>query len=151
MYKPRFVVFDDSLQAQRLGVSADRFADLLRYPLAAICVRVVRQHRLGSPSALEGFQGRGLKRSRYKAMLNAVDRLIAGVAANLSTHNFPEHADRASNTNHKGRVGLDFTLSGDEPDSEKLCVGPHDSGQRYDLKSEDHIVTSNRAQPPTET
>jgi hypothetical protein len=33
MYKPRYLVFDDALPAQGLGITADRFADLLRSPL----------------------------------------------------------------------------------------------------------------------
>jgi hypothetical protein len=79
MVCPRYIVFDDAIQDQTLGWTADQFAKALRSPLAAIGVRVVRQHCVGSTSPAAGFQVRGCTRSQYKTMLNMVDRIVDAV------------------------------------------------------------------------
>jgi hypothetical protein len=82
---PRFIVFDDTPQDGKLGSTADQFADALRSPLAAIGIRVVRQHGAGSASSTAGLQFRGLSRSRYHTRLNMVDHVVNGVMKGLSS------------------------------------------------------------------
>jgi hypothetical protein len=79
MICPRYVVFDDAPQGRRLGWTADQFAEALRCPLAAIGVRVVRQHGAGATSPRAGFQAHGWLRSQYNAKLNVVDHVVNGV------------------------------------------------------------------------
>src|ERR1700736_3982850 len=59
---PRYVVFDDAPQHRGFASTADQFADALRSPLAAIGVRVVRQHGAGANSPKAGFQAHGWSR-----------------------------------------------------------------------------------------
>jgi hypothetical protein len=106
MYKPRYLVFDDSLPAQGLGMTADQFADVLRHPLAAIGVRLIRKRRLGSSSLVDGFQGRGMKRCQYRAMLDVVDRVVAGVVASLSAQELAGHAGLASGITKKALASI---------------------------------------------
>jgi hypothetical protein len=84
MICPRYIVFDDALQDRRLGWTADQFAEALRSPLAAIGVRVVRQHGARSKSPMAGFQARGWARSQYNAKLNTVDHVVKGVMKRLA-------------------------------------------------------------------
>jgi hypothetical protein len=84
MIYPRYIVFDDAPQDRRLGRTADQFADALRSPLAAIGVRVVRQHGARSNSPMAGFQARGWSRSQYNAKLNTVDHVVNGVIQYLA-------------------------------------------------------------------
>ncbi len=79
MTYPRYVVFDDAPADPRLGWTVDQFADALRSPLAAIGVRVVRQHGAGSTSRRAGFQAHGWSRGQYKTTLNAVDSVVNDV------------------------------------------------------------------------
>ena len=79
MICPRYIVFDDAPQDRMLGWTADQFAEALRSPLAAIGVRVVRQHSVGSTSPMAGFQVRGCSRSQYNTKLNMVDHVVNGV------------------------------------------------------------------------
>jgi hypothetical protein len=83
MIYPRYIVFDDAPQDRRLGRTAE-FADALRSPLAAIGVRVVRQHGARSNSPMAGFQARGWSRSQYNAKLNTVDHVVNGVIQHLA-------------------------------------------------------------------
>jgi hypothetical protein len=87
MVRPRYTVFDDAIQDQTLGWTADQFAEALRSPLAAIGVRVVRRHSVGSTSPTAGFQVRGCTRGQYKTMLNMVDHIVNGVINSLSGKN----------------------------------------------------------------
>jgi hypothetical protein len=80
----RYIVFDDASPNAGFGENSDQFADALRLPLAAIGVRVVKLHRAGTASSMGGFQGRGLTRNQYDTMLNAVDRVVAGVIGTLA-------------------------------------------------------------------
>jgi hypothetical protein len=84
---PRYIVFDDALKDRTPGGTADQFAEALRSPLAAIGVRVVRQHSVGPTSPTAGFQVRGCTRSQYNTMLNMVDRIVNGVINSLSGKN----------------------------------------------------------------
>ena len=84
MIYPRYIVFDDAPQDRGLGRTADQFADALRSPLAAIGVRVVRQHGARSNSPMAGFQARGWSRSQYNAKLNTVDHVVTGVIQHLA-------------------------------------------------------------------
>jgi hypothetical protein len=76
---PRSIVFDDAPQDRRLGWTADQFADALRSPLAAIGVRVVRQHSVGFTSPIAGFRVRGCSRSQYNSKLDSVCHVVNGV------------------------------------------------------------------------
>jgi len=76
MIGPRYIVFDDTPEDRRFDWTADQFADALRSPLAAIGVRVVRQHGAGSTSPRAGFQARGSTRSQYNTTLNKVDHVV---------------------------------------------------------------------------
>ncbi len=87
MMCPRYNVFDDAPQNPALGCTADQFADELRSPLAAIGVRVVRQHRAGSGSPRAGFQVRGWSRYQYLIKLNTVDEVVGGVTKRLALKN----------------------------------------------------------------
>jgi hypothetical protein len=83
MICPRYIVFDDAPEHRGLGRTADQFADALRSPLAAIGVRVIRQHGAGSTSPRAGFQVRGWSRSQYNTKLNTVDHVVNGVMKSL--------------------------------------------------------------------
>jgi hypothetical protein len=87
--RPRYVVFDDTLEDRTLGCTADQFAEALRSPLGKIGVRVVRQRSIGSTSSLGGFQVRGCTRSQYNTMLDMVDRVVNGVIDSLSDKTEP--------------------------------------------------------------
>jgi hypothetical protein len=87
MIRPRYIVFDDTPQDRRLGWTADQFANALRSPLAAIGVRVVRQHGAGSTSPRAGFQVRGWSRSQYNSKLNTVEHVVNGVMESLTRMN----------------------------------------------------------------
>jgi hypothetical protein len=87
MIRPRYIVFDDSPQDRGLGWTADQFANALRSPLAAIGVRVVRQHGAGSTSPRAGFQVRGWSRSQYNSKLNTVEHVVNGVMESLTRMN----------------------------------------------------------------
>ena len=86
MIFPRYVVFDDAPQDRGLSWTADQFADALRSPLAAIGVRVVRQHGAGT-SPVAGFQLRGWSRSQYNSKLNTVEHVVNGVMESLTRMN----------------------------------------------------------------
>ena len=75
----QFVVFDDALPGNDRGWMADDFADALRAPLAAIGVRVVRQHRFEGFSNGSGFQARGLSAKAYKAKSEKVRNVVEDV------------------------------------------------------------------------
>jgi hypothetical protein len=96
MICPRYIVFDDAPQARRLGWHADQLADALRSPLAAIGVRVVRQHSAGSTSPMAGFRARGWSRSQYNTKLNMVDDVVNGVMKNLAGEGNPSAKSGAS-------------------------------------------------------
>ncbi len=73
----RYVVFDDTRQGKELGWTADTFAAALRTPLAAIGVRVVRQHGSGSASGKGGLQGgEHLSPNAYKAKAEKVAHVV---------------------------------------------------------------------------
>jgi len=93
MVCPRYIVFDDAPQARRLGSTADQMADALRAPLAAIGVRVVRQHGARSHSPMAGFQARGCSRGRFQTMLNQVEEVVNGV---MTQSLRPDSDDRAA-------------------------------------------------------
>jgi hypothetical protein len=76
---PRYIVLDDAPNDSTLGWTADQFADALRSPLAAIGVRVVRQHGVASGRRPGGFQARGCSRNLYVAKLNKVGHVVDGV------------------------------------------------------------------------
>ena len=59
-----------------VNFNADQLADALRAPLAAIGVRVVRQHGARSNSSIAGFQARGWPRRKYQDKLKAVDAIV---------------------------------------------------------------------------
>jgi hypothetical protein len=75
----RYVVFDDAPQHRGVASTADQFADALRSPLAAIGVRVVRQHSAGANSPRAGFQAHGWSRSQYNTKLNIVGLVVNDV------------------------------------------------------------------------
>ena len=76
MSNARYMVFDDAPQCSTCGCSADQLAGALRAPLAAIGVRVVRQHG-GCPDSLKaGFQAHGWPRRRYLDKLKAVGLIV---------------------------------------------------------------------------
>jgi hypothetical protein len=79
MTSQRYVVFDDAPQDHSFGWTADHFADALRAPLAAIGVRVIRQHGDRAASARAGFQAHGWSRGRYAAKLNRVGDVVNGI------------------------------------------------------------------------
>jgi hypothetical protein len=80
----RYIVFDDAPQERRLDCTADQFADALRFPLARVGVRVVRQHGTGSALPSAGFQVRGWSRSQYNAKLKTVAHIVDGVVKSLT-------------------------------------------------------------------
>jgi hypothetical protein len=84
MICPRYIVFDDATQELRLGCTADRFADALRSPLAAVGVRVVRQCGAGSTLPSAGFQIRGWSRNQYNAKLETVAHIVDGIMKDLA-------------------------------------------------------------------
>jgi hypothetical protein len=75
----RFVVFDDAVQGNDKGWMADNFAAALRPPLAAIGVRVVRQHGPGGAANRGGFQAHGLSANSHKAKSEKVARVVESV------------------------------------------------------------------------
>jgi hypothetical protein len=88
MICPRYIVFDDAPQDRGLACTANQFADALRFPLAAVGVRVVRQHGAGTPTR-GGFQVRGWSRSRYNAKRDTVDHVVDDVVKSLTKKNQP--------------------------------------------------------------
>ncbi len=75
----RFVVFDDALSDNERGWMADDLAAALRAPLAAIGVRVVRQHRSEDNSHRSGFQAQGISARAYKAKSQKVRSVLESV------------------------------------------------------------------------
>jgi hypothetical protein len=75
----RFVVFDDASSKNELGWTADELAAALRGPLAAIGVRVVRQHRSEGHSKRSGFQARGISARVYKDKFEKVRSVLESV------------------------------------------------------------------------
>ncbi len=80
----RFVVFDDALSENERGWMADDLAAALRAPLAAIGVRVVRQHRSEDNSHRSGFQAHGISARAYKVKSQKVRSVLESVL-NFST------------------------------------------------------------------
>jgi hypothetical protein len=76
MTNSRYVVFDDAPNNSVVDFNADQFADALRAPLAAIGVRVVRQHGARANSPIAGFQAHGWPRRKYQDKLKAVDAIV---------------------------------------------------------------------------
>jgi hypothetical protein len=74
-------VFDDAPKSSMVNFNADQLADALRAPLAAIGVRVVRQHGARSNSPIAGFQARGWPRWKYQDKLKAVDAIVGKYAS----------------------------------------------------------------------
>jgi hypothetical protein len=79
MLCPRYIVFDNAPEDRGHGWTADQIADALRAPLAAIGVRVIRQHGARSNSPMAGFQAHGCSRSQYRAKRDAVDKVVGGI------------------------------------------------------------------------
>jgi hypothetical protein len=79
MNYPRYIVLDDAPHGASLGLTADQFAEALRSPLAAIGVRVVRQHGAAADGRTAGFQARGYTRNLYFAKLNKVEHVVNSV------------------------------------------------------------------------
>ena len=76
MRDARYMVFDDAPQCSTCGCNADQLAGALRAPLAAIGVRVVRQHAACSSSRKAGFQAHGWPRRQYQDKLKAVGLVV---------------------------------------------------------------------------
>ena len=72
----RYVILDNAPNARGLDCTADELAAALRAPLAAVGVRVVRQHRSLAKSPCLQFQGRGLSRRQYKTKSIEVDAIV---------------------------------------------------------------------------
>jgi len=75
----QFVVFDDARSESEPGWMADDLAAALRAPLAAIGVRVVRQHRSEDGSHKSGFQAHGISARAYKAKYQKVRSILESV------------------------------------------------------------------------
>ncbi len=88
MFEPRYTVYDDAPRNLGLSCSADQFADALRAPLAAIGVRVVRQHGARSRACGAAFQGHGCSRSQYRAKLDTVVRIVNSVTMRSTATDF---------------------------------------------------------------
>jgi hypothetical protein len=88
MNYPRYIVLDDAPHGTTLGLTADQFAEALRPPLAAIGVRVVRQHGLTSERRAAGFQARGCPRNLYFAKLDKVERVVTSVMTRSPAQSF---------------------------------------------------------------
>jgi len=82
----RYIVLDDTLGIVPPGLTADQFAEALRSPLAAIGVRVVRQHGRGAHSQASGFQARGCARTVYQAKLSKVEHIVNRVLTQAITN-----------------------------------------------------------------
>jgi hypothetical protein len=80
MKPSRYIVFDDAPQGSRVGCNADQLAGALRAPLAAIGVRVVRQHGARSNSSIASFQAHGWPRRQYQDKLDEVDAIVSKYA-----------------------------------------------------------------------
>ena len=91
----RYIVLDDTLGIVPPGLTADQFAEALRLPLAAIGVRVVRQHGRGAHSQAGGFQARGCARTVYQAKLSKVEHIVNRVLTQAITNG---HANRSAMT-----------------------------------------------------
>lgn len=74
-----YVVFDDALQGNDRGWTADMFADTLRAPLAKLGVRVLRQHGEGYTSCRGGFQALGYSAHTYEAKLDQVEEIVDAI------------------------------------------------------------------------
>jgi hypothetical protein len=85
---PRYIVLDDAPHDTALGLTADQFAEALRPPLAAIGVRVVRQHGLTSDRGAAGFQARGCSRHLYFAKLDKVERVVTSVMTRSAARSY---------------------------------------------------------------
>jgi hypothetical protein len=77
MHRSRYIVYDDIPQGSNVGRNADQLAVALRAPLAAIGVRVVRQHGARSNPSVAAFQAHGLLRRQYQDKLNEVDAIVS--------------------------------------------------------------------------
>jgi hypothetical protein len=88
MNYPRYIVLDDAPHDTSLGLTANQFAEALRPPLAAIGVRVVRQHGLTSEHRAAGFQARGCPRNLYFAKLDKVERVVTSVMTRSAVQSF---------------------------------------------------------------
>jgi hypothetical protein len=80
MNRPRYIVYDDTPRDSFVGHNADQLAVVLRAPLAAIGVRVVRQHGARSNSSAVAFQAHGWPRRQYLDKLNEVDAIVSRYA-----------------------------------------------------------------------
>jgi hypothetical protein len=74
-----YVVFDDVLQGNDRGWTADTFANSLRAPLAAIGVRVLRQYGQGYVSGRPGFHAAGYSAHAYEAKLDEIEDIVDGI------------------------------------------------------------------------
>lgn len=83
----RFVVFDDFVSENGRGWMADDLAAALRAPLAAIGVRVVRQHRSDGNSHRSGFQAHGISAREYKAK----SQKVRSVLDDILNFSAPQH------------------------------------------------------------
>ena len=76
MIVPRYVVSDDLPKIRNSSHSADQFADVLRMPLAAVGVRVVRRRGVDLSPIRAGFQAYGCSKQQYYKKLNIVDHIV---------------------------------------------------------------------------
>jgi hypothetical protein len=76
MNRPRYIVYDDTSRGSNVGRNADQLAVVLRAPLAAIGVRVVRQHGARSNPSIAAFQAHGWPRRQYQDKLDEVDAIV---------------------------------------------------------------------------
>ena len=73
----RYLVLDDTTEGNAFGWTPDTFMSALRGPLAAIDVRVVRQHGAGRESGKGGLQGgEYLSPRAFKAKAEKVARIV---------------------------------------------------------------------------
>jgi hypothetical protein len=72
----RYIVLDNTPQIRGLSCTADELADVLRAPLAAIGVRVVRQRGATTKSLFSEFQTRGMSRKQYDTKAVQVSRIV---------------------------------------------------------------------------
>jgi hypothetical protein len=80
MNRLRYIVYDDVPQGSNAGRNADQLAVALRAPLAAIGVRVVRQHGVRSNLPKAAFQAHGLPLRQYQDKLNEVEAVVSKYA-----------------------------------------------------------------------
>jgi hypothetical protein len=73
----RYLVLDDAVEGNAFGWTPDTFANALRAPLAAIGVRVIRQHGPGSGSGKGGLQGgEHMSPNAYRAKAEKVAHMV---------------------------------------------------------------------------